>query len=307
MRPEEEIHGARTPEDAAIDGPKVKARLVEALEETEAGLISLQRSALKFAEFAQRRRDLAGSLKLYVQGEPSADAFASPAWEYAAAEWRRQNSEAQKVAVNFEMLGNSLLMGTATVVTSTGTALASSVLAPVVTYSRTETARAHLEQLEATLRRLAPDGPLSAAMRRFGMDRGQPGARSPLEQLEEARAAFRSPSRLEPAPAAVLVPAREAIHAAIDHLLKRLPPPQAAAGTTQRKIALIGERCAKPGLDARHFEGLGTNAKRILDALSGAKGRKLDRTDIAFALDSAVALIAELLESVDSTKLRDIP
>jgi hypothetical protein len=143
-----------------------------------------------------------------------------------------------------------------------------------------------------------------ASMRRLRLDdRGESDRQTPLEILDQAKAALDRPSLPERESLSVLIGLRECINAAIGKLLLRRPR-QEPASKPRDKLTSLGCQSARPGLRVGHFEGLATEWDSLSNDLAGAKQGRLSRQQVSELFNRGVLFLNALLESIDETKLR---
>jgi len=141
------------------------------------------------------------------------------------------------------------------------------------------------------------------SLRRLKLDHRGGGDRTPLEILEQAKAALDRPSLAEAESLPVLVALRECIDASIAELVRRRLE-QEPAGSIRDKLPSLGRHCARPDLDADHFDRLATDWHSLSNRLSGAKQAKLSRQQVSELFHQGLVFLNALLDSIDETRLR---
>lgn len=145
----------------------------------------------------------------------------------------------------------------------------------------------------------------TASMQRLGLDRRGGNLRSPLDLLNEARGAMERPVVRSGGPVSVLISLRECIDAVITEHLRRRPK-QESATSWSGKVISVGSQCAGPSLPANHFDGLGADAKTLMDQLSGAKQADMDRDRLMWFFIQGLLFLNALMESIDEGKLKPV-
>jgi hypothetical protein len=158
-----------------------------------------------------------------------------------------------------------------------------------------------IAELNVTLERASRLDEAISALTAFGLHVGYPGSRSPTTLLAEAHAALAKPSGPDVLEAAVLIPARESIDAALAALLKRRPTQEEAKPS---KVVSIGHQCGRADLDADYYPRLDASLVKLQQKLSGAKQKKMERWEVSIAFNEALLFIIAFLKGLDPAKLK---
>jgi hypothetical protein len=271
-----------------------KDDFLRTIAETESLSASVEASAQSAVENARLMRSLASPLRQIVQSAPSDASLQSQPWAVAKQALKAYNVQAGDI---FNVLGQpSTFSATSTLahLTTTTTVIESSpwlrqAEAPAFAEFRALLARPQLTQR------------LRALFRRFGMHVSHPGARSPLELLEEGFLALQRPPAGDPSPGAVLLAARECIEATVATLLRRRPHHEPASGLA--KISSIGRQAGLPSLPADHFERLAGQHRGLSNALSAGKQAAMSPDAVSTLFDEGMLFLIALLESLDASQL----
>jgi hypothetical protein len=131
-----------------------------------------------------------------------------------------------------------------------------------------------------------------AGIRRLGLDHVRGHHQTALSHLEAAQNALGSGAT----PA--LISVREAINTTVAQLIARRPK-QEKASSHRDKVVSIGKQCGRPSLNESYFEELGTDGQRLVDRLSGSKGKALTRQEVSDLFNEGLVYMNALLGSLD--------
>jgi hypothetical protein len=147
--------------------------------------------------------------------------------------------------------------------------------------------------------------------RSLGLDKSFHGRRSALEQFEVAYDAMEKPVTGATDPAQTsLLPIREAIETALDHLLY-LRPNRVNIGDVEgknkdwRKIIAISADLKKGNIPDQIVQSWARDWSNLKDDLSYAKIDPLDRSEWARLLNKATLFVISFFSGLDPEKLRD--
>lgn len=272
-----------------------KQNLLRILDLTQSSASSAKARAQDIVESATLTESLAQALRPIVEAAPDDSALPDNTWRALTGAWKSQAQETDRLA---KALGDVRIISA----TTQATALTTATSAVFVSDWVSKPKREDVDALQAVLNRPDLITQTELAMKRFGLDQAARG-RSPLELVSEARVALERPGSAMPAPAAVLVPAREAINATLAALLRRREN-QAPARSASAKIKSIGAQAGLAGLAADHFERLGENAELLLNHLSQAKQGLMDSRDVNGRFFEALQFVLALLNSLDPNKMK---
>lgn len=129
------------------------------------------------------------------------------------------------------------------------------------------------------------------------------GKRSPLDLMQEARAALDVPSTGRVSGAGVLLPFRGAIDEVFEQITRRLPEQVSAKGWPA-KTANILRQCGIAGLPQEFIADLARDADRLNDNMSDAKTSELSVDDVQDIYHRGLLFLSALLSSLDQTKLQ---
>lgn len=158
------------------------------------------------------------------------------------------------------------------------------------------------KKLFDTLERFPSQDKARAAIQRLGLDSRGGDSRTALESLEIARQSLDIPV-MEDTGISVLISLRECINRCISELIRRRPQ-QEETKNWQKKIASLGRQCGLDGLDALHFDRLGTDAESMMDQLSVAKQHGLTRERVMELFHRGLLFLISLLDSIDASKVK---
>ena len=159
---------------------------------------------------------------------------------------------------------------------------------------------APIAELQTILQRPARFQEALQALTAFGLNGGFTGSKSATQSLADAHEALTRPSGSEVAAASVLIPAREALDAALAALLRRRRKQEEA----KSKVVSIGDQCAKDGFDASHFLRLESDLSTLQKRLSEAKQRSMGRWEVSVAFNDVLLFLISFLKSLDSKKMK---
>jgi len=157
--------------------------------------------------------------------------------------------------------------------------------------------------MEILLHRSVDVTKVKEAMRALALDVGHGPIRSPLQLLQSAEDALRRPFADEGYATAVLVPLRESIQGCVDELLKKRPTTE-KTGSCSSKVASIARHCGKIALSPDHVDRVAATTHALINELSAAKDRQMDRDRIVSLFDQGVSLLQDLVSLIDAAKLR---
>jgi len=104
--------------------------------------------------------------------------------------------------------------------------------------------------------------------------------------------------------AGVTVPLREAIHTAVDELLKRSRVTSKIGGGLEEKIAALASQCGRATNTPETVARVAETASRLLDELSGTKNKTAGRERVRTLFVQGLAVLKDIVDLVDPTKLR---
>ncbi len=165
-----------------------------------------------------------------------------------------------------------------------------------------EAGRKAYEGLERILEGSNIRNDIDAEIARLGLTtmKGKETISSLLCQAEQA---FTTPSGGQVAPAAVLIPLREAIDQAYAVLLQRRPNQEPAKGDSA-KVKSICQQCKDASVDVAQIEFLVSEAPKLKDQLSGAKDNLLSRDEVRELLNKGLIYLRTFLRIIDAKKLK---
>ena len=148
-------------------------------------------------------------------------------------------------------------------------------------------------------------------MRDLGLDRPYHDRRSAAEQFETAYDAMSKPvaGNVDPAGTS-LIPMREAIETAIDHLLDKRPartnlPAVKGQNKDWRKVHAIAEQLKKDSIPDSQVASWAQEWSTLKDrSLSPAKTEPVHRDEWARRINTATIFLNGFLSGIDTTKLR---
>lgn len=135
------------------------------------------------------------------------------------------------------------------------------------------------------------------------LNTGGGNKQTPIEQLEDAKAAIEQPTHGEGVPVAILIPLRECIQSVVKELMRRRKK-QEGASSFKAKILSIGNQCGHVGLAHGHFARLGDDGHALIDRLSAGKDSAMSRDELGHLFHQGTLFLKTLLDSIDETKLR---
>jgi hypothetical protein len=171
---------------------------------------------------------------------------------------------------------------------------------------RQDAARDDAQFLGQVLDKLAAKESVLSLLRQFGFDKAADGKKDAAEMFETAWAAFEKPVTATSPVITSLVPLRECIRETIEALLRRRPK-QEATKNEHAKILSIGNQLGFDAINNVEIESLAfrwSSKGGLLDELSGSKDADWSREEWQSVLRRATLFLRELLQSLDSKKLR---
>jgi Tfp pilus assembly protein FimT len=280
------------------DPAKKKEELIKlfaGVESEAARLESMGRDVLQHARFA---RDVAVPLQTLYSQAP-VDAMDVEQWDAHVQSWKSWHGTAKTI---LNVTAGSSFVAVSETATNTAISGVMCVYGPT-----TQSSSPAVEQARTDLFRVLERFPFveeaRASIRRLRLDSRAPGLASPLEHLEQALGSLEIPTAHDDAPLPILIPLRECIEASVTELIRRLPK-QEKTGSWKKKVAALGHQCAKPGLDADHFDRLGDSTEKTVNELSVGKQHKIDRTRTMELFQHGLLALNALLDSIDEKLLR---
>jgi hypothetical protein len=280
------------------DDEDKKQELLRALAETKEIAPKLMEKGRNLTEAGQNALDWATRLEDFAAKAPGGF-FRSPMFTNVASGFREFNSVA--LQQYGQITGDERLIGivhatmTTTAVTTSATAMMSFPPETLV--------MPQFKAIEILLHRSVDVTKVKEAMRALALDVGHGGIRSPVQLLQTAEDALRRPFADEGYATAVLVPLRESIQGSIEELLKKRPTTE-KTGSWSNKVTSIARHCGKTPLSSDHVDRIAATTHALIDELSAAKDRHMDRDRIASLFDQGVSLLQDIVSLIDAERLR---
>jgi hypothetical protein len=280
------------------EAEKKKDEVLKLINDVDARATRLEGLAQDVVESARRLLDTVKPYRSLISELPAVS-HTSSQWDHAINMLRGVQASVREIEL-------SALSVSALRAQSFGMSSTSNTTISIVRDGRvplTPTIKLAISQLNEAMERSPLADTALSSLRRLGLDRRAGDARSPLELLEDAKAALDRPSRPDGSPASVLILLRECILAAVAEMLRRRPVQEPTRGTRD-KLTSLGQHCARQGLKTDHFERLATNMDSVVNELSGAKQAQMSRQWVSELFNQGLTLLNALLESIDETLLR---
>lgn len=278
-----------------------KRQLLQILREGEDTDAEVQRQAQGIVQEAQLARDIRKVFYGAVKIIPDDSVFTSGEWDHFASSYRAQKAAAVDLLARLNQRPR-YDVASSTNATSTVVSVLTAELRP----SR-QTVFPSLRQAAADMTTILAREPLvekvADGIRRTKLDIARGRIRSPLDIIEDSRAALTRPAGDTTSAVAVLIPIREAIENVIEQLLKRRKTQEPTKGVKD-KIESIGAQCGIAGLASDHFTRLGEDVAAMLTLLSDSKQKELTREQITGLFSAALQSLRSILDSVDQERFR---
>jgi len=280
-----------------------KAKIVRILQKVEENAPILETMGQGIIRTARFSRDVASCFCDAVNALPN-DSYLTPeSWDRLEAQWEAWHGSANRLATHLPTEVNSFgaIAGTAAV------SGAGELFHATLAFGLPDEARAAIERADSgfdqVVNRIALIPEVKAAMIRLGLDGRRGFSRTPVELLDEAASSLACPSAEDSGPVAVLVAVRECVESTLSRLLASRPT-QEPARKANEKVLSIERQCGCGTLPPDHFSHLGTEATRLLEALSNAKQGELSRPQVMERYNQTLLLLQAFLNSLDETRLR---
>jgi hypothetical protein len=231
-------------------------------------------------------------------------------WEATIGAWQNINEQQDSILANLRRTPIQPMM------TSGSSALAYEMtpfanpqnLIRNVAIGQQDEARVAAIQLGYVIDRFTDKEKVLSLLRQFGLDRVTPDEKSPVEHFETAWAAFEKPVTQSSPVITSLIPMRQCIGGAIEALLRRRPTREPAKNWYD-KVMSLGRQLAKEGVSTTEIQSLALRwgqpgGDGLVDELSGSKKWHYSREEWQESLRQATLLLLELLQSMDSAKLK---
>lgn len=280
------------------DDEDKKQELLRALAETKEIAPKLMEKGRNFTEAGQNGLDWANRLESFAAKAPDGF-FRSPMFTNVASGFREFNAIARQqygqITADERLIGIVHANMTTTAVTTSATA--------ITPFSPETLVIPEFKAMEFLLHRSVDVNKIKEAMRALRLDMEHGSIRSPLQLLQTAEDALRRPFADEGYATAVLVPLRQSIQGSIDELLKKRPANEKTSGWSS-KVASIARHCGKIAFSSDHVDRVGATTHTLINNLSAAKDRKMDRDQIASLFDQGISLLQDIVSLIDVEKLR---
>jgi hypothetical protein len=280
------------------DDEREKQELLRALAETKEIAPKLIEKGRNLTEAGQSALDWASTVESLASKVPGG-LFRHPTLTNVSSGFREFNSIAQRQS---EQITEDVKLIRILHSTTTTTSVTSSAIVFTALGSSGD-AMPELKSMDMLLHRSVDVAKVCESMKALGLDAPHGNIRSPVELLRTAEEALRRPFSNEGYATAVLVPLRESIQACVDELLKLRPTVEKAGGLAN-KLASIARHCGKDGISPDHIDRVAATTHMLIDALSAAKDRQMNRDRILGLFDQGVSLLQDIASLVDSDKLR---
>lgn len=257
--------------------------------------------AQKTVEAAGLLKDVAEGFREVVQEIPDPTIIPDQQWDHVLEAWRAPCVAANEMRGGLQFSERFFASATAASVT-TSTAVTSFSTFHLSKYDLSPAFRSATQRLDVVLQRGPLLSDVRAALLQLGLDHPGGTIKSPIELLEDARLALDRPGGDEPSALNAWVGLREAIDLTLSRLLPRRPM-QEQAPTHQGKVASLGVQCGKDNLPPGHFDRLGKDLHQLMNTLSSAKQRKLDRGQVTHIFNQGLLFLKAFLGSLDPAKL----
>lgn len=165
-----------------------------------------------------------------------------------------------------------------------------------------EDARNAAAQLSSVIDRFADKDTLISLIKSYGLDWASAGAKTPVELLETAIAAYEKPVSEQVSANTSLLPVRECCNSIITQLINRRPRCEKVSNQLA-KIRSIGAQLRLDTIPSDFFEKLATRWKDLWNDLSESKKADYSRFEWKKYLQTAILFLLELLQSIDPNKM----
>lgn len=282
------------------DDEREKQDLLRALAETKEIAPKLIAKGRNLTEAGQSALDWATGIENLAAKAPTGF-FRDPMFTDVSSGFREFNSVALKQYGRITEDENLIRIVHAT---TTSAAVLTSATA-FVSFGPKAEAIPELKSIGMLLHRTVDVNRVKESMKILGLDAAHGDTRSPVELLRTAEEALRRPFADEGYATAVLVPLRESIQGSIDELLKRRPISE-KTGSWTNKVTSIARHCSNIVMSSEHVDRVAAVTHTLINELSSAKDRHMNREHIAALFDQGVSLLQDIVSLIDREKLRPV-
>ena len=138
----------------------------------------------------------------------------------------------------------------------------------------------------------------------LGLDVSRGQNSSALALLQDAERALAVTGHDAAYGAGVTIPLREAIHVAVDELLKRRPVTSRIDGGLKGKITALASQCGRPTNTSEAIDRVAESAACLIDELSATKNKNADRGRVRTLFVQGLGVLESVANLIDASKLR---
>lgn len=279
---------------------KKKSELLQILQKTEHDANVLTSKGREIVQQGQYISDLEQCTRKFIQTIPDDSFFAPEKWNEQCSEWINVNAQIETAQHG---LGNlkPLIFVTNSTTSSSSTIISSAIISSLPSNVQDQ-AWAAYNGFEQLLDQSNLIEKIAVEIERLGLISPK-GSETTLSLVRQANQAFTTPSIKDVAPAAVLIPIREAVNRALADLLPRRPTQEETRGA-RKKVRSICTQCGSSDVKAEQIERLASEAHDLNNLLSDAKQKMLSRGQVRETMNRALLFLQTLLQAVDEKKLR---
>lgn len=277
-----------------------KKKFLEATDKVYKNGEEIKRHAHRLLKYGQNTMDLAdASRKAAELLDPPWDSF----WENGAKSWNRLAAEQES------FLNKNASSGFSPITVSSSSASLCVVDLANLDFAEQwavtgagDNAKVAAEQLSMVLDRFADKNTLISLIKSYGLNWAHTGAKTPVDLIETAIAAYEKPTSGQISANTSLLPMRECCNSIVTVLINRRPRSEKASSQSA-KIKSIGAQLGRDSNPCGAFDALSAQWVELWTDLSNSKKANYTRFEWQMFLKKAILFLLELLQSIEPNKM----